>query len=304
MFLLKPKFVITLAIITGLLAAYGVYHYLKQQEARSSDSALPTFVSRRVVVAATDLPIGTTLTPTDVQVRMWPETLVPLGSFSEVGGLISRVLKTDVAAGEPVLESKLAPEGSTGGFSSLIPTGMRALTVAVNVVSGVGGFILPRTRVDVLVTVAILGRPEERSTKTILQNVEVLAVDQTYEKDSDDPVQVKSVTLLVTPEQAEKLALAASEGVLQLALRSGADDEMAEGAGVSLKDLMSKPKPPPARTTQPRREVSRPTPPPPAPVTKVVEVYRANKLEEEVTFEEEEGSNGQDNSSEASRSRK
>lgn len=302
MFLLKPKFVITLAIITGLLAAYGVYHYLKQQEARTSDSALPTFVSRKVVVAATDLPIGTTLTPVDVQVRMWPETLVPVGSFGEVEVLISRVLKTDVAAGEPILESKLAPEGSTGGFSSLIPTGMRAVTVAVNVVSGVGGFILPRTKVDVLVTVAMLGKPEERSTKTILQNVEVLAVDQTYEKDSDDPVQVKSVTLLVTPEQAEKLALAASEGVLQLALRSGADtDQISEGDGISIKELMSGPKPPP-RPAQPRRQVSKPTPPPPE--TKVVEVYRANKLEEEVTFEEEEGSNGNNGSSEASRSRR
>jgi pilus assembly protein CpaB len=287
MFFLKPKFVIVLAVVTGLLAAYGVYRYLKQQEARASDTALPTFVSQRVAVATADLALGTMLTPADVQIRMWPETLVPVGSFSTVEELEGRVLKTPVALGEPILASKLAPEGSSGGFSSLIPPGMRAVTVAVNVVSGVGGFILPQTKVDVLVTVSVLGKPEERATRTILQNVEVLAVDQTYEKDSDDPVQVKSVTLLVTPEEAEKLTLAANEGVLQLALRSGVDEELHASDGVALKELMSKRQPPPApRVVQSRPAPSKPPPPPPPePVTKVVEIIRANELSE-VEFKE------------------
>jgi pilus assembly protein CpaB len=287
MFLLKPKFVVVLAIATGLLAAYGVYRYLRQQEAKTAETALPTFVSQRVAVAATDLPIGATLTPADLQIRMWPENLVPQGSFSTLEELEGRVLRTDLARGEPVLDSKLAPDGSTGGFSSLIPPGMRAVTVAVNVVSGVGGFILPRTKVDILVTVSAMGKPEERATRTILQNVEVMAVDQTYEKDSDEPVTVKSVTLLVTPEEAEKLTLAANEGVLQLALRSGADDELRTSEGVALKELMSKRQPPPApRVVQSTpKPAPPPPPPPPQPVSRVVEIIRANKLSE-VEFEE------------------
>ncbi len=286
MFLLKPKFVITLAILTGLLAAYGVYHFLKQQESRSTDSALPTFVSQRVVVAVTDLPVGSLLTPLDMQVRMWPENLIPAGSADSLESLVGRVLKVEIAAGEPVLESKLAPDGSTGGFSSLIPPGMRAVTVGVNVVSGVGGFILPKTRVDVLVTVTGVSSSGDRQTKTILQNVEVLAVDQTYDQDSDDPVTVKSVTLLVTPEEAEQLSLAANEGVLQLSLRSGADDELYIGMGVELKQLMKTYTPPvPRRTSPSRPKPEPPPPPPPEPATKIVEIIRANKLSE-VEFKE------------------
>jgi pilus assembly protein CpaB len=163
---------------------------------------------------------------------------------------------------------------------------MRAVTVGVNVVSGVGGFILPRTRVDVLVTVTGVGKSSDRQTKTILQNVEVLAVDQTYDQDSDDPVTVKSVTLLVTPEEAEQLALAANEGVLQLALRSGADDELFIGRGVELRQLMKSYTPPQPRVASSSRpKPPPPPPPPPEPTTKVVEIIRANKLSE-VEFEE------------------
>lgn len=284
MFLLRPRFIITLAVASGLLAAYGVYFYLKQQEARTANTALPTFVSQRVIVAVRDISIGSMLGQDDLQVRLWPENLVPSGSFHQVEDVLGRVVRTDMVVGEPVLESKLAPEGSVGGVSSLIPPGMRAVTVAVNMVSGVGGFILPRTRVDVLVTVAVAGKPEERSTKTILQNVEVLAVDQTIRKDDEDPMQVKSVTLLVAPEQAEKLALAANEGVLQLALRSNADDKSYEGGGVVLSQLMSRPEKKESRKV--RQPAKSPTPKSePAPTTTVVEVYRAN-VRSEVTFEE------------------
>jgi pilus assembly protein CpaB len=288
MFLLKPKFVITLAVVTGLLASYAVYRYLKQTEAQSPDSNLPTFVSQRVVVASVDLPLGTMLTPAEIQIRMFPENLVPIGTFGTVEELDGRVLRTAVAMGEPILESKLAPEGSGGGFTGLIPAGMRAVTVGVNVVSGVGGFILPQTKVDVLVTVSGTGKGSDRETRTILQNVEVLAVDQTYVTDSDDPRQVRSVTLLVTPEEAEKLTLAANEGVLQLALRSASDEELHKSDGVALKELMRKNQPPPApRKPAPQPVVKKepPPPPPPEPVVKTVEIIRPNKREE-VQFEE------------------
>jgi len=289
MFLLRPRFIITLAVVSGLLAAYGVYFYLTQQEYRTINSAVPTFVSRQVVVTVNDLSIGSMLRTNDLQVRLWPENLVPAGTFPQVEDLVGRVVKADVVMGEPILDSKLAPKGSTGGVSSLIPPGMRAVTVAVNVVSGVGGFILPRTRVDVLVTVSLSSKLEERSTRTILQNVEVLAVDQIYKKDDEDPMEVKSVTLLVLPEQAEKLALAANEGTLQLSLRSSADEEPYESPGVVLSQLMSRPE-----KKETRKVVHRtaPAPPPtlksePVPTTKVVEIYRAN-VRSEVTFENEE----------------
>jgi pilus assembly protein CpaB len=289
MFLLRPRFVITLAVVSGLLAVYGVYYYLKQQEARTANTAVPTFVSQRVVVAASDLPIGTTLGTNDLQIRLWPENLVPAGSFHQVEDLINRVIKTDLTAGEPLLASKLAPEGSTGGVSSLIPDGKRAVTVAVNVVSGVGGFILPGTKVDVLVTASLSGKSEERSTKTILQNVEVLAVDQTYQKKSDDPVEVKSVTLIVSPEEAEKLALASNTGTLQLALRSSADENPNESSGIALNELMKGPrKPEPRRVVTRPRKVSKPEP-----STKIVEVIRAN-VRSEVEFEDDGESSGKD----------
>jgi pilus assembly protein CpaB len=290
MFFLRPRFVITLAVVSGLLAAYGVYYYLKQQETRTVDTAVPTFVSQKVVVAVADLSIGSTLKSDDLQVRLWPENLVPDGSFGSVEDLVDRVVKTDLVGGEPILESKLAPAGSTGGVSSLIPPGKRAVTVAVNVVSGVGGFILPGTKVDVLVTVSLSGKSDERSTRTILQNVEVLAVDQTYRKEKDDPMEVKSVTLIVSPEEAEKLALAANEGALQLALRGSSDQEPYESSGVALSELMKGPrKPAPRRTVSRPRVVRKPDP-----TTKVVEVIRAN-VRSEVELEDN-GENPEDGS--------
>lgn len=300
MFFLRPKFVITLAIISGLLAAYGVYHYLQRHEAQTASVAAPTYVSQRVVVAARDIPMGTTLDPTHLQIRQWPENLIPAGSFEQAEDLISRVARISLVAGEPILEAKLAPMGSTGGFSTLIPPGKRAVTVAVNVVSGVAGFLLPGTRVDVLVTVSLSGKAEERVTRTILQNVEVMAVDQTFQKDDEDPIQVKSVTLLVSPEEAEALSLAANEGVLHLALRSGADEEAFPSAGVKLGELMK-----PSKTTQGTRVVRRtvyvPAPEPPT-VTRVIEVIRGNKSSE-VTFEEKRESESPEEKPEPSESK-
>jgi pilus assembly protein CpaB len=285
MFLLKPKYVITLALVSGMVASYAVFYYLKQQESRMKTSEV---VSRPVVVAAGNLTAGMILKLTDLQIRDWPENIIPDGSFSIAEVLEGRAVETDVTTGEPILTTKLAPEGSGGGVSSMIPPGMRAMTVAVNVVSGVGGFILPRTRVDILVTVASTDTKKEKTTKIILQNVEVLAVDQTYDKNDNDPITVKSVTLLVSPEDAEKLALAANEGKLQLTLRNSSDSLLSSTAGQHIGQLLSPAKP----KAVPRKKTSRPRakPKPKAKVSsspKVVEVIRAN-VRSEVTFDEEE----------------
>lgn len=277
MFLLKPKFIIPLAVVSGLVASYGVYRYLEQVE----QNMKPEIVSQPVVVANENLSLGTTLSWQNLEVKQWPEEILPEGTFSDAKFLQGRVLKTDITHGEPILLTKLAPEGSSGGVSSLIPPGMRAVTVAVNVVSGVGGFILPKTRVDVLATIALAKR-EQVTTKMILQNVRVLAVDQTFKKDDDNPMTVQSVTMLVSPQNAEKLALAASEGKLQLTLRNTTDKKLQETKGVRLSQLINQSKPP----KRVRKRTSNRTR---ARVTKkptVVEVIRASERTE-VTFEDD-----------------
>jgi len=154
--------------------------------------------------------------------------------------VVGRVVRADAYAGEAILEDKLAPKGSEGGFSSVIPPGMRALTVSVNNYSGVGGFVLPNTRVDVLVTVPSPYRKGDSITKIILEDIKVLAVDQIYEREKDDPVKVQTVTLLVSPKQAEQLVLASTEGKLQLSLRNTADRSTKLAYGVKLNELITR----------------------------------------------------------------
>lgn len=162
------------------------------------------------------------------------------------------------------------------------------MTVAVNIVSGVSGFILPHARVDVLATVSATLDKEESKTSTILENIEVLAVDQTVSPKDDDPITVKSVTLLVNPAQAEKLALASTEGKLQLVLRNTADQQTAVTEGVSLKELINKDERPTTPAAAVRRAAAAPAvreEPAMAPPKQVIEVYRSS-TRSEVVLEE------------------
>lgn len=280
--LLQPKVMIPIAILAGAIATLGAYKIIENKSRKAEMAVVET---RPVVVAAVQLEIGDVLGPENLMVKDWPADLAPSHSYSSVDMLRDRVLKTPLTPGEPVLPSKLAPEGSIGGFSSLIPPGMRAMTVPVNVVSGVGGFILPKTRVDVLVTASPSISKEEATAKILLQNVEVMAIDQTVEKDDTSPMAVKSVTLLVTPEQAGKLALAMNEGTLQLALRNGADANQSTDDGVVLKELFGrKEQPEPKRPVRAYRPVVKKEEPKEAP-KRIVEVIRSNERSE-VSFEE------------------
>jgi pilus assembly protein CpaB len=279
MFLFKLRFIIPVALVSGMCASYGVFSYLKKEQAQRPAVQIAT---RPVVVAALSIPLGTPLRAEALQIKQWPEDLAPDSSFQEIDAVIGRVMKTEVIAGEPILSTKLAPTGSGGGVPGLIPAGMRAFTVAVNVVSGVGGFILPGTRVDVLATVSPSGMKNGTTTKTILQNVAVLAVDQTFNKNGDDPVVVKSVTLVVSPDEAEKLALASNEGKLQLVLRNGADLETHNTDGVKISQFNGYTAPAPrAVLLEPVPEKVEEEEEAPA---KVVEVLRAN-VRSEVAFE-------------------
>lgn len=237
---LKIKFIIPLAVIAGAISTFAIYRYMEKQK---NEIQAPAHISEKVIIAKAAFQIGHTIDESDIVISEWPQEIIPDGSFSDDSNLIGRVIKNNIYKGEPILESKLAPPGSSGGFSSIIPQGMRALTVSVDTYSGVGGFILPDTRVDVMVTVPSHKDNEKSSTKIILEHILVLAVDQTFMREGDDPVIVQSVTLLVDPKQAEKLVLAATEGKLQLSLRNNTDHASRKTPGVQLRELISKPAP-------------------------------------------------------------
>ena len=169
---------------------------------------------RPVVVAVVDLPRGASVTPEAVKIKEFPRDLVPAGALSKLEDAVNRVIFVPLTKDEPVLESKLAPKGAGRGLSALIPPGMRAYSVKVpDVAQGVAGFILPGNRVDVLLSLGEISGTNATgggSTTTLLQNVEILAVDK----------DLRSVTLLVTPEQANLLDLGQNKGMLHLAPRN------------------------------------------------------------------------------------
>ena len=226
------------ATASGLLAGYVALVYVSEEPA-PLEAATP---SRTIVVAARDLPAGAIVRREDVETMPWPGSAVPEGFATQAGEVVGRGLVVEVRKNEPLLGWKLAEKEAGGGLSITIPEGMRAVSVEVDEVVGVAGFVLPGTRVDVLATV-MPGTDRTRTmTRIILQNVRALAADQRYQQDIEgEPQYVTVVTLLVTPEQAESLTLAATEGRIQLALRNTLDSEEIETAGRRITQLVSPP---------------------------------------------------------------
>ncbi|MBN2104599.1 Flp pilus assembly protein CpaB [bacterium] len=270
--MIKVRSIIIVALVLSGAVTYGLYQYMENQKVTSEEKDEGY---KNVILANVHLPIGTKIEESNVRRIAWPAKLLPKDHYSEISQVVGRVMKAEAFPGDVIIESKLAPIGSEGGFSSIIPPGMRALTVEVNTYVGVGGFILPNTRVDVLVTVASYSDKDEASTRIILENIKVLAVDQTFQRKGDDPVTVQTVTLLVTPDQAEKLVLASTEGKLQLTLRNDSDNAQMTTSGVQLKELVAK------KTTINRRI----TKPSASRNKKVVEVIHSGEREE-ITFED------------------
>ena len=180
---------------------------------------------------------------------------LPPGYFTDKARVVNRGVVVPMVASETVLEGKLAPQGAGAGLSPVIPPGMRAVSVKVDEVIGVAGFVLPGTRVDVLVTVTPDEDQEVSITKQVLQNVQVLAAGESIEKDREGkPKTVTVITLLVAPEDAEKLTLAATEGQIQLALRNTLDVDSVTTTGSDIKSLVGKqgtPAPAPKRVSRP-----------------------------------------------------
>ena len=261
--------ILILAIGSGGAASILTYRMLKERQNAAMSTAsnpAPTFP---LVVATTKLPYGTVLQPEHVKSVEWASTVRPEGSFSDPEAVMGRAIMDGVVPGEPILEARLAPKDAGGGLASVIPKGKRAVSVRVNEIIGVAGFVLPRTRVDVVVSVNPGGEKARSASKMILQNVEVLAAGQKIEQDEEGkPETVNVITLLVTPEESEKLTLASHEGDLQLALRNSLDMDPVTTSGALLGPMVGgAPKAAPAAPRASR-------PPKPA---DTVEVIRGNK---------------------------
>jgi pilus assembly protein CpaB len=218
------------AVAFGLIAAVSVSRYLANAQEYTRNLS-------NVVIAKTDIEIGSRIIAEQLTVAQFPRSVAPDGTYSKVDErLIGRIAVQKISAREPITESRLAPEGSAAGLSAIIPEGYRAMNVRVDDVVGISGFIMPGTLVDIVV---VIEPPEntqnrERISKIVLQNIKVLANGANLDKPKNEKEaeRVRTVTLQVTPDQAEKLALASSEGRLQLVMRNSIDqgDEVTPGA--------------------------------------------------------------------------
>ena len=230
----NPKAVVmlVLSVVIGLGATIVAAGWISQQG---------QVASSKVVVAAGDIQLGSRLTAQMVKTVDWPSGIIPPGAIAKAETLEDRVVKTSILRGEPILEAKLAPVGTKGGLSAVIPEGKRAMTVRVNDVIGVAGFALPGNHVDIVVNTQLDGdgRGDRQISKIVLEHILVLAVAQEANRDETKPRVVNAVTLELTPEQAEKLDLARSVGTLSLVLRNQIDKDGVETRGIMKPQLLA-----------------------------------------------------------------
>jgi pilus assembly protein CpaB len=271
--------VLVLAIAAGGVFAFATYNYVQQIPARTVN--IPTV---KIVVAGSDLEVGDEITKDGVRLIDWPTNAAPKNGISDPNQVIGRGLVMPMIQNEPFLELKLAPKDAGAGLPPAIPPGLRAVSVKVNEVIGVAGYVLPGTHVDVVATVSPTQQASDITSKVILTNVLVLAAGtkiETGEKDKK-PIAVSVVTMLVDPEQAERLTLASTEGKIQLALRNPLDKTTPVTKGIKPAALLG------AQATTPRA-IARPgtVVPVAGPLDlTTVEVIRGDKRAREVVRQE------------------
>ena len=232
----RPIVFVILAGLGAVLAAIVVFSAIRKRESEVQRAMAHTV---EVVVAANDIAVGTKLDPGAVKLVRWARDSVPQGAFTDPQAVAGSFAKSEFVASEPIVASKLFMGQMTSGVMPLlIPAGMRAMSVPVDEVSDIAGFVAPHTRVDILVAVAGTGPGEPSFSRIVLQNIEVLAVAQEIEHVKDQPEVVKVVTLLVSPVDAEKLTLASREGLLRLAMRNYSDSKIVATKGIGLPDLL------------------------------------------------------------------
>jgi pilus assembly protein CpaB len=226
---MRITLVLLLALAAGGGLALGTYRYMQNVPVKTV--SMPT---KPVVVAATDLELGAQLKADDLHVVEWPASSVPNGAFSTPDEIVGRGLIMPVIQNEPILPMKLAGKDAGSGLPVVIPEGKRAVSVRVNDVIGVAGYVLPGTHVDVLATATPTNSEVDTTTKVVLTNVQVLAAGTKMEQDTEQgkPMAVNVVTLLVSPDEAERLTLGATQGKIQLALRNPLDKTEPETPGI------------------------------------------------------------------------
>jgi pilus assembly protein CpaB len=277
--------VLALALTAGSVLAFATYNFV--QQAPAAGASVPT---SPVVVANYDLAIGAELGPEDLKVVQWPSDSLPAGVIGKPEDILGRGLVMPVIENEPILPMKLASKEAGAGLPPVIPPGLRAVSVRVNEVIGVAGYVLPGTHVDVVATVNPSDKPSETTSKVILTDVQVLAAGTKLEQPGADgkPQPVSVVTLLVNPEESERLTLASGEGKIQLALRNPLDKEAPATRGVRAAALIGTPAPAPtARQTASRKPTATVAVAAPAAEPTTVEVIRGDKRAREVVHSEQ-----------------
>jgi pilus assembly protein CpaB len=263
------------ALALGAFVSVSVYRTLQAKTSAANEPGL------EVVVAANDLQVGARLREKDVRVAQAPASLIPSGAFKAPSQVVGRGVILPITKGEFVLPKMLAAEKAGSGLPSLIPPGMRAVSVRVNEVVSVAGFVTPGARVDVLLTGNPTGNGEPQ-TNTVLENVEVVAVGQKLERNTSGDAQAAAViTLLVSPDDAQKLTLASTQGRIQLTLRNPVDTKQ-EDINSTRASVLYKTQAPDV-TPKPRIVKKAPTtaPTPVVPSTYTIQVIRGTKSEEE-----------------------
>jgi pilus assembly protein CpaB len=283
---IRTLLVLAIAVGVAAFASLSIYKVVQRIPERQVEVA-----TVHAVVAAKSMPMGTLLTADDVKLVGWPAKTPLSGGFSDEKAVMNRGLIAAVEQNEPITDSKLAPVGVGGGLPPSIPTGMRAISVKVNEVIGVAGFVVPGTRVDVVVTVQRQTQQgaQDSMSRIVVTGVQVLTAGTKIEqaKKDSEPIPSSVVTLLVTPEDAEKIALASNEGHITLTLRNPVDTKPTETQGVKMANLMGAPEPPAVVKLVKNQRVAvapkpvveeKPAPPP----QYTVETIRAAKRTEEV----------------------
>ncbi len=275
----RTVIVVAIALVAAGLASFAVYAAILRIPVRQVEIA-----THYVVVANRSMPMGTQIGADDVKLAAWPSRTPIAGSFAKASDVINRGLIAEVNENEPITESRLAPVSAGAGLPPAITPGMRAISVRVNEVIGVAGFVVPGTRVDIVVSIR---NNNDMMSRVVVSNVQVLTAGTRYDQEEGKqgkPIPSTVVTVLVSPEDAERIALASNEGSITLALRNPLDQNRTVTSGVRTASLMGTPNPEPKPTiVKGRRVMVTPkpvvAPPPPAPY--VVEAIRAAKRTEE-----------------------
>jgi pilus assembly protein CpaB len=276
----RMMIVLAVALVAATVASVAVYRAISRLPVQQVEIA-----TRHAVVASRPMPMGTRITTSDVKVVAWPERTPLPNGFTAINDVVDRGLVGSVVENEPLVESKLAPREAGAGLPPSIPAGMRAMSVRVNEVIGVAGFVVPGTRVDLMVVVGGQ-RGGDGVARMVSSNVQVLAAGTRYDQEKPkDGKQIPStvVTLLVSPEDAERIALAQSEGQIMLALRNPMDTAPSTTTGVRMASLLGpsseqvRAEPKPVVKRPPVEPKVVPEPPPPPPKAYMVETIRAAK---------------------------